>query len=85
MLATRNQLQNKQLNESQPIFVDSVNHFNDPTYFSGGLLVPHEEFLSCGLNTEVVNKSGLLTPAIAFKLFKTVRTQYAKILPKYEA
>jgi hypothetical protein len=38
LLSTRNQLQNKEINESQPIFVNAAEHFNDARHNSGGLV-----------------------------------------------
>ena len=84
LLATRTQLQNKEVNEKQPIFNDAVVLFNDSTHNSGGLVAEHEEFTSRRIDPEAVNNSGKITAAAAFRYFKDVRTSYAKAIVKYE-
>lgn len=64
LLATRTQLQNKEVNEKQPIFNDAADHFNDHNYNSGGLVAQHEEFTARSIDPEAINSSGPITSSV---------------------
>jgi hypothetical protein len=52
LLATRFQLQNREVYENQPIFVATVESFNNYAINSGGLQYQHAWFTDKGINPE---------------------------------
>ena len=83
-LATRQELQNKEVNGSRLIWVTVAEEFMDGTY-SGGIVRAHEEFERVDMNKEVISRSGIFTSKQAYDLFKMLCRGYAKIKPRYEA
>ena len=59
-LATRQDLQNKEVNGSEVIWVTVSEQFMDGTD-SGGIMKPHEEFTKVSVNTEVIFRNGIFT------------------------
>ena len=68
-LATRQELQNKEVNGSRLIWVTVAEEFMDGTD-SGGLVKVHEEFSRVDIDTERISANGTLTSKQAYDLFK---------------
>lgn len=83
-LATRQDLQNKEVNGSKVIWVTVAEQFMDGTD-SGGIVKMHEEFIKVSINTEIISKNGIFTSKQAYDMFKTLCRAYARVKPRYEA
>jgi hypothetical protein len=79
ILATRAILQDKQINEKQPIFVESVHLFNDSGHDSGGLVEGSEawpDLEEASIDPEKMN-SGVMLNIDAWKLWNEIKKEYA--------
>ena len=83
-LATRQDLQNKEVNESRTIWINVAEQFMDG-HDSGGIMKAHEEFTRVGMDTEKISQNGIFTAKQGFDLFKFICKAYAIVKPKYEA
>lgn len=90
-LASKEDLQNKEVNGSKPIWITVAEQFNDREHNSGGLVhsigqLPHEELTSRNIDPEKISPDGVLTSKQAYDLFKFTTRFYAnKVLPNFEA
>jgi hypothetical protein len=84
-LATRNDLQNREVNGSKPIYIESAIKFNDMYFNSGGLPTGHEEYDNRNLDPEAVNISGPITAEKMYKLFKELKVEYSKAYIRWSA
>lgn len=82
-LATRQDLQNKEVNGSRLIWVTVAEEFMNGTD-SGGVVKDHEEFSRVDINTEIISKNGMFTAKQAFDLFRMLCRAYARVKPRYE-
>lgn len=81
-LATRQDLQNKEVNATRTIWTDVAEQFMDG-HDSGGIMKTHEEFTRVGMDTEVISKNGIFTAKQGFDLFKSICRAYAIVKPKF--
>jgi hypothetical protein len=82
VLASRIDLQDREVGPNRPIWLRVCQEFNDVSVNSGGLMQRHEVFLEKNIDPEVIHGEGVMTPAHANKLFKDVQRRYAEILPR---
>ena len=83
-MATRTQLQAKQVYSKQPLFIASVELFNDRNHNSGGLVSDHVVFTDREINPEIIG-DGVITSEKGYGIYKIVRLAYAKVMLKFEA
>jgi hypothetical protein len=79
ILATRATLQDKQINEKQPIFVESVQLFNDSGHHSGGMVDGAEawpDLEEANIDPERIN-SGVMLPIDAWKMWNEIKKEFA--------
>jgi hypothetical protein len=77
-LATRQDLQNKEVNGTKLIWVTVVEEFMNGTD-SGGLVQEHEEFSKLKINPAVISKSGTTTPQQTHDDSKMLVKEYCKV------
>lgn len=83
-LASKEQLQNKEVNENQQLFTVVATQFNDWKLNSGGVIDTDDELLD-SIDTEKRNKSGPITAALVFAYWKDVVKMYSIYLRNWEA
>lgn len=82
-LATKQQLQDKEVNGSQKIFVAVADNFNDWNYNSGGC-VDETDPVFDGIDPERENKSGKITSQLVYNHWKDVIKLYSNYLANWE-
>ena len=83
-LASRRDLQNRQVNENQDLFRDVAEEFNDWTSSSGGIVAPTDPIFEL-IETEEENRSGPITSAIVFAEWRDVVRLYSICVANWEA
>lgn len=83
-LPTRTDLQNRQINEAQPVFVTACEHFNNAEYDCGGLVRPHEQYRDARIDPRDTSNCGNMTPDIGYKLWKKVLAKYQSVILNFE-
>jgi hypothetical protein len=84
VLASRMQLQDKELNDKCPVFSIVANLFNNKDHRTGGLVARHEQLVEANIDPDAVPECGLITAKIVHELFRTVRLDYAKAHKNYQ-
>jgi hypothetical protein len=79
LLANRSAIQNRVLNENNPVYIEACKLFNDYSVSTGGLLSQHHSYTTNRINPDAVNTTGELTNRRAYELLKNLMIKYADV------
>jgi hypothetical protein len=83
LLSTRDQLQQREYNENNPVYTNAVSKFNDYSFSSGGLVTNHQILIDRKVDPDEVNSSGLMSIKYAYQYFRSVVDEYAPVVKNY--
>ncbi len=82
-LATRNQLQQREIYGTNPLFAKVARDFNNPSHNSGGLAADHEVLEEHNIDPEEIDTTCKITAKQVYKYFRRVLIAYKAICPNY--
>jgi hypothetical protein len=85
LLSTRDQLQQREYNQNNPVYTNAVSKFNDYSFSSGGLVTNHQILMDRKVDPDEVNSSGLMSIQYAYQYFRNVVDEYALVVKNYSA